>query len=135
MNLNMKSNILSLNSCRKIALIWISPCRLLVFVKKRFGSEMFPKAVLSWINPISPSFFTKSIFWSEYCGNETYSKTVIVKGPLWQCTETNSGKTYREFLPNANFITANFVTAVFQNFLNIFCYCDFISILLMRFFG
>ena len=42
---------------------------------------------------------------------------------------------YREFSPNANFITANFVTAVFQNFLNIFCYCDFISILLMRFFG
>ena len=42
---------------------------------------------------------------------------------------------YREFSPNANFITANLVTAVFQNFLDIFCYCDFISILLMRFFG
>ena len=28
---------------------------------------------------------------------------------------------YREFSPNANFITANFVTAVFQNFLDIFC--------------
>ena len=42
---------------------------------------------------------------------------------------------YREFLPNANFITANFVTAVFQNFLDKFCYCDFISISLMRFFA
>ena len=41
---------------------------------------------------------------------------------------------YRGFSPNANFITANLVTAVFQNFLDIFCYCDFISILLMRFF-
>ena len=41
---------------------------------------------------------------------------------------------YREFSPNANFITANLVTAVFQNFLDTFCYCNFISILLMRFY-
>jgi hypothetical protein len=39
----------------------------------------------------------------------------------------------REFSPNANFISANFVNAVFQNFLDVFCYCDFMSILLMRF--
>ena len=41
---------------------------------------------------------------------------------------------YREFSPNANFITANFVNAVFQNFPDIFCYCDSIYILLMRFY-
>ena len=41
----------------------------------------------------------------------------------------------REFSPNANFITANFVTTVFQNFPDIFCYCDSKYILLMRFFN
>mgnify|MGYP001305147328 CR=1 FL=1 len=40
---------------------------------------------------------------------------------------------YREFSPNANFITANFITAVFQNFPDIFCYCDSMYILLMRY--
>ena len=35
------------------------------------------------------------------------TKTIFVK-------EFHS--TYREFLPNANFITANFITAVFQNY-------------------
>ena len=40
---------------------------------------------------------------------------------------------HREFSPNANFITANFITAVFQNFPDIFCYCDSMYILLMQF--
>ena len=45
---------------------------------------------------------------------------------------------YREFSPYANFITANFVTAVFQNYIQnlanaIFCYFDHkIKIWLMR---
>ena len=40
-------------------------------------------------------------------------------------------ETYREFLPNANFITANFITAVFQNFLDIFyLHCLHSSILI-----
>ena len=35
---------------------------------------------------------------------------------------------YREFSPNANFITADFVTAVFQNFPQIFALCEFWAI-------
>ena len=38
---------------------------------------------------------------------------------------------YREFSLNANFITANSVTAVFQNFSDIFYYFDSMYILLM----
>ena len=34
-------------------------------------------------------------------------------------------KLYREFLPNANFITANLITAVFQNFPWKFALCDY----------
>ena len=37
---------------------------------------------------------------------------------------------YREFSPNANFISANFNFVVFQD---IFCYCDSMNILLMQF--
>ena len=40
---------------------------------------------------------------------------------------------YRGFLPNANFITANFITAVFQNIPDIFCYRDSMYVFLMRF--
>ena len=36
---------------------------------------------------------------------------------------------YREFSPNANFITAIFVTAVFQNFPEKFALCEFLGYL------
>ena len=57
--------------------------------------------------------------------------TMIILGLYYQGMYSYSK--YREFSPNANFITANFITAVFQNFPDIFCYCDSMYILLMRF--
>ena len=66
---------------------------------KIFRSDMFPKIVLSYINPICPSFFIKRMFWSEYSGNKTYSKTVLVnvdnvstETPYWDynCTWTST---------------------------------------------
>ena len=50
-----------------------------------------------------------------------------------------SCEVYREFSPYANFITANFVTAVFQNYIKNFAnaiFCDHkINIWLMLFFA
>ena len=40
---------------------------------------------------------------------------------------------YREFLPYVNFISANFITAIFQNFPKIYGLCVFIPTWLMRF--
>ena len=43
-------------------------------------------------------------------------------------------KMYRESLSYANFITANFITVIFQDFPEIFGYCDFWdNFLLLRF--
>ena len=55
---------------------------------------MFPKIVLFYINPICPSFFTKIIFWLEYRGNKTYSKTVLVKGSRVQACSTSTTVLY-----------------------------------------
>ena len=41
-----------------------------------------------------------------------------------------ANKKYREFSPYANFITANFITAVFKNFLD-----HYLKIQLMQFYG
>ena len=71
---------------------------------------------------------------------EIYKFELVPKN-LRYFLEVNSGISenmfhfvYREFSPNANFITANFITAVFQNFPDVFCYCDSMYILLMQFF-
>ena len=43
------------------------------------------------------------------------------------------GNTYRELSPYANFISANFITAIFLNFPKIFGLCVFWAFCLMQF--
>ena len=59
------------------------------------------------MRPSSPFFL--EIVMNELRKNQNFHSDL-------QIHPTLLNSTYREFSPNANFITANFVTAVFQNF-------------------
>ena len=64
-----------------------------------------------------------------------FSACSLVTQPMLQRQPNWTELRYREFSPNANFITVNFIVAVFQNFPDKFCYSGSMYILLCVFTG
>ena len=72
-------------------------------------------------------FFIGSDTWSHKC--QTASCIIVYTWKLgYYIIFVFTELLYREFSPYANFITANFITAVFQNFPKIFALCVFRAI-------